>query len=385
MKVIYYSKDFLADCDFPLVKALQNKGIDVYYFIPLNRNFRKSVLFNFKEPFKKAKLIKASNIKEMMTFRECIDLDRLYFISGYSGRIWWPFSWILWLRTMRLFKEINPDVIHLAYHLTSPFEKLIYRLPFKGKKIVTVHDPFIHSNKPNAKKIEQDRLKLFKWADRFILLNDIQSSEFARHYEIPKSNINISHLGIYDTITKITPKPTEIKDKYILFFGLMAHYKGLDILLDAMKQVHKNAPDLKLVIAGGGNLDFDISKYNNSEYIEWRHRYIPIDELAGLLQNAEFSVCPYRDATQSGVVQTSLSMRCPVLGTNVGALSTAIKDGITGRIIHPCDVDALTDAILDWYNNPSYLEEIRENIELVWKPSMSWDKIADSYIEIYKD
>lgn len=384
MKVIYYSKDFFADCDFPLVKALQQRGIDVYYFIPLPRNFKRSVLFSFKNPLKKAKLLKASEIEEMKIFKDCIDLDRLYFISGYSNRTWWPFSWVLWLKTMMLFKKINPDVIHLVYHLASPFEKLIYRLPFKGKKIVTVHDPFIHSNKPNAEKMEQDRIELFKWADKYILLNKVQSYEFAEYYKIPKSEICISYLGIYDTITKVIPKPTGIKDKYILFFGLMAHYKGLDLLLEAMELVHSKSPDLKLVVAGGGKLDFDISKYKNYDYIEWRHRYIPIDELAGLLENAQFSICPYRDATQSGVVQTSLSMDCPVLATNVGALSTAVRDDITGKIIPPNDVQTLADAIIEWNNNPHMLEKIRNNIRTVWKPSMNWDKIADSYIRSYE-
>lgn len=69
-------------------------------------------------------------------------------------------------------------------------------------------------------------------------------------------------------------------------------------------------------------------------------------QLAGLLNDALFAVCPYKDATQSGVIQTAFSMDCPVIGTDVGALPEAIDNGVTGLIVPPCNSEALAHAII---------------------------------------
>lgn len=72
-----------------------------------------------------------------------------------------------------------------------------------------------------------------------------------------------------------------------------------------------------LTIAGGGRMYFDYSPYECLKYIKLINRYIPTEELAGLLQQCDFTVCPYTDATQSGVIMTSLTMSKPVVATSL--------------------------------------------------------------------
>ena len=106
--------------------------------------------------------------------------------------------------------------------------------------------------------------------------------------------------------------------------------------------------------------------------------------LAGLLKDASFTVCPYKDATQSGVIQTAFSMDCPVVATNVGALPEAIDNQITGLIVPPCDSDALADAMDKLLGDASLLKSMRANINKIWRKQMGWDKILDQYIKCYK-
>lgn len=82
---------------------------------------------------------------------------------------------------------------------------------------------------------------------------------------------------------------------------------------------------MNLVIAGGGQIYFDFKPYENLNYIKLINEYIPISSLSGLLQNALFAVCPYKDATQSGVVQMAFSANVPLIVTNVGDLPNAVK------------------------------------------------------------
>lgn len=382
MKVVYYSYAFFADCDFPLVKELQDKGIDVHYYMPLYRGFQRSSILEFKNPIKKLGLVKASSIEDMQKYKECIDLERLYFIKGFRGWFFWIPSWILWVYTLIHIKKQKADIVHIDWQFGSHFEKFIMKFALGKKKVMTVHDPIMHSGQENAISEEKKRITSFKWADYYILLNTVQTDDFTRKYSIQKERIFFSKLPNYDSISQIRSVPSSINGDYCMFFGAILPYKGLEYLLEAMVKVHQIHPNLKLVVAGGGRFYFDVSKYEQLDYIIWHHRYIGVGELSGLLKKAAFVVCPYKDATQSGVIQTSFAMNVPVVATNVGALALDIKDGINGRLVPPCDSNALADSIISLYDDRELLQLMRNNIAC--EVGNCNGKIANDYIKIYK-
>lgn len=383
MKVIYYSYPFFADCDFPLVKALQDKGVDMCYYMPLARNFKSSSIIELKKPLRKLGIIKASQIKDFEVYKECIDLERLFIISGFRGNYFWIPSWILWIYTLYHMKKQKADVIHVDWQFGSIFEKLIFKFTLGKKKVVTVHDPIMHSGQPNAIVEEKKRRRTFKWGNHFMLLNKVQTKFFQETYHISSDKISFSVLPNYDSISKITPISPNIQGDFILFFGSIKPYKGVEYLLDAMMKIHKTCPNLKLVIAGNGDLYFDVSKYHDLDYIIWMYRYISISELAGLLKACKFVVCPYKDATQSGVVQTSFSMKVPVVASNVGSLSADIENGVNGLLVPRCDVSALSEAIKSLYLNEIKLKEFKNNIISQQAFNNRNERIAIDYIRMY--
>ena len=97
-------------------------------------------------------------------------------------------------------------------------------------------------------------------------------------------------------------------------------------------------------------------------YVTIINRFIQNDELATLIRNSLFVVCPYRDATQSGVIMSSFSLSKPVIATNVGGLAEMVRDGINGIIIPPNSVKSLTQAIVALYQNHYLLNMMTENI-----------------------
>jgi glycosyltransferase involved in cell wall biosynthesis len=151
-----------------------------------------------------------------------------------------------------------------------------------------------------------------------------------------------------------------------------------------MVEIHKKHPDVKLVIAGKGQMYFDNSKFSNLEYFEIINEYIPLPRLANLLHFCEFTVCPYIDATQSGVILTSFSSNTPVVVSNVGALPAMVNNGTYGKVVPPKDVNSLTTEICNLLDNPEYIQIMRDNISNLWRPSMSWEEIADVYIKEYE-
>ncbi|MBR6292506.1 MAG: glycosyltransferase family 4 protein [Bacteroidales bacterium] len=383
MRVIYFSYPFFADCDFPLIKELQGKGVDVRCYIPIDYGFQKSSILEFNTPFKKWGIYRASKIKEMQLYKDCIDLNRLFFIAGKNS-FKNPTYWLLWICVVFHMLFQRAEVIHITWQL-SGMERILMYIPFFKKKIMTVHDPIQHSNIPEREKKEKLRRRCFKWADSFILLNQQQVKEFSKTYGIPEKSIYVSKLGAYDSITHMNLPNYNLKSKnrYIIFFGQITPHKGVEYLLSAMIRFHSEFPDVNLIIAGGGRLYFDAEPYSNLDYIQIENRYVGIRELVPLVRNALFSVCPYIDATQSGVVQTSLALNVPVVATNVGALAEMVKDGKYGKIVPPCDSGALFDAMVEMLKTPDVIEQMKDNIKNQWSLLASWSPIADIYKACY--
>ena len=111
-----------------------------------------------------------------------------------------------------------------------------------------------------------------------------------------------------------------------------------------------------------------------------------MEELYGYLLSSDLAVCPYVDATQSGVIMTAYATSLPVVATRVGGLPEMVEDGITGLLVNPKDEKDLANAILKIVSSDSILNQYKENVkQAVLNGAFSWDKIADQYLEIFID
>ena len=382
MKIIYYSSPFYADCDFPLIGELQRKGHDVRYYISIASFSKRSTLIDLKELYPHTGIYPATEIyKEFNDFRNILDLSHVYIVNQKYKQKFHPVNLLLVVRLVIHFMMQKPDVIHLT---TPPCltQKLLYLI--KNKLVLTVHDPFRHSGFTN-KMAERDRRMAFKYIPKLVLLNNRQSSSFASYYDVPQNHIFINKLGMYSSILYVDPLPFQIDRPFILFFGQIVEYKGVEYLLEAMKIVHSHYPELMLVVAGGGKYYFDMEPYKNLDYVKIINRYIGTRELAGMLRACEFGVCPYKDATQSGVVQTAFTLGVPMVVTNVGALAVAVQHNITGLVVKPCDANDLANGIMDLYSNKEKRNTMRTHIKEIWMKDMGWETIADDYLKCYEN
>ena len=381
MKIIYYSSPFFADCDFPLIGELQRKGHDVRYFISIASFSKRSTLIDLKELYPHTGIYPATEIyKEFNDFRNILDLSHIYVVNQKHKQKFHPANLFLMIKLVIHFFKQEPDVIHLTKppYLT---QKLLYQV--KKKLVLTVHDPFQHTGSTN-KMAERDRRMAFKKIPKLVLLNNRQSSSFASYYDVPQNHIFINKLGMYSCIQHIEPLPFQMDRPFILFFGQIVDYKGVEYLLEAMKIVHRHYPELMLVIAGGGKYYFDIEPYKKLDYVKIINHYIGTRELAGMLRACEFGVCPYKDATQSGVIQTAFTLEVPMVVTNVGALADAIQHNRTGLVVKPCDVDDLANGIIELHSDKEKQNAMRKSIKEEWIKDMSWSPIADDYLKCYE-
>lgn len=382
MKIAYYTQTFLLDSDFPLIKQLQCKGHDVLVLISLAPHNLRGFLLDIKRQIPRNAIISAAEYPEMQVYAGYLNICNIYFVNRTESSVRsWTYGRLM-RDVCRMIKRFNPDVVHVTYPLDT-WEMLLLR--FRKKMVLTMHDPFPHSGKHSLRS-SVGRYLSIKMSPKIVLLNEEQKESFKRFYNVESKAILVNCLGIYDYLRyfNYTPQKEKGGETNILFFGLVAPYKGLEYLCEAMVGVHEKRPDVTLTIAGRGKLYFDYSPYSKLDYIKLTNRYIGMDELVALLNRASFVVCPYKDATQSAVIMTAFGMECPVVASDVGALKEQIKNGETGVLLPPCDVEALSAAIVDLIDSPETLQKMCGNIHRQnTEGESSWEKITDKYIEFY--
>lgn len=382
MKIAYLGKIQLSDVDLSYLNAAEKK-CDITYFMEVTPRFTKGPAYNIDKVYPKSGIFKAVDIyPEIANLSGFINTDKFYIVNT-SGRLWQIKAFFTNFLLLIFLIKNKFDVIHVTWPLNI-YEFILYLL--KKKMILTVHDPFPHTGLDTF-IVRLRRKFAFTFIRKFIILNKNQRQKFLDYYHLNGKNVIDSRLSRYTYLQTVKPIKDENleNNKYILFFGKISKYKGLDYLLPAMCEIHKSNPGIKLIVAGGGRFDFDISQYKSKDFIEIRNRFIPDNEMVALIKNCLFVVCPYTDATQSGVVMSAFAFNKPVVATNVGGLPEMVTDKKFGLIIKEKNIDAITDAVNQLINNPDEITEYSQNIKNAYeKGSLSWEHEADSLINEYK-
>ena len=186
---------------------------------------------------------------------------------------------------------------------------------------------------------------------------------------------------IYDNYGEIEPREKAIESlklnqdyRYILFFGLIRDYKGLDLLLEAFSDTEIREKNIKLIIAGEyyseqAPYKILIEKYNLEQDIIQVEQFIPDSEVHLYFNACDLVVQPYKSATQSGVTQIAYHFNKPMIVTDVGGLKEMCPDGKVGYVVSP-NANEIKKAILKFFNKTN-INKMIENINQI-KEQYSW-------------
>ncbi|MBO4753044.1 MAG: glycosyltransferase [Bacteroidales bacterium] len=147
-----------------------------------------------------------------------------------------------------------------------------------------------------------------------------------------------SHLGLDES------------SRFLLFFGLIRDYKGLDLLLEAYAGLVKVFPEVKLIVAGefySGEERYhaQATHLGIDDKVIWRTEFVSDHEVRYFFAAADLVVQPYKSATQSGVTQIAYHFQRPMLVTRVGGLPEIVPDGKVGYVVDPNPKD-ITAALI---------------------------------------
>ena len=290
---------------------------------------------------------------------------------------------IYW-QAIKQLKRQKFDIVH--YNGFSPYIYLFYsRFGAKIPQFWTLHDYKTHSGEKNTRAEKINRflagLKRLTIIQHYEYLREKVIQEFQLSAEKVKALLS----GPLDVFHIFKAKKDFCPDgNYILFFGRIRKYKGVDVLLKAYSRIKMEKP--QLVIAGKGDFGFDISPFQNDPQIVFLNDYIENEVLIGLIKHCQYVVVPYRDATHSAVIATSYAMNKPVIASDVDGLKEVVFDKVTGRLVKPDAPGELQSVLEELIQNPEELDRYTANI-IKEKESgkIAWSTIIDHYVALYSE
>lgn len=298
-----------------------------------------------------------------------------------------------WWRVGRELKRLRPDLMIVKYWIPfmGPALGSIARLVRRNHhtRVICIADNMI----PHEKRIG-DRIftKYFTGGvDGYIAMSHEVFDDIGKLVKAP--NRRFTPHPVYDHYGEIISRGQALQDlgldphfRYLLFFGFIRDYKGLDLLLEAMADPRLEKSDIRLIVGGefyanGQVYEDQIRRLNLADCVIMHTDYIPNDRINRYFCAADLIVQPYKTATQSGVTQIGYHFNKAMLVTNVGGLGEIIADGRSGYVVPP-DAASIAEAISDFYKQrrQSAFEQETERL----KQQFSWGKMVDVLMELYR-
>lgn len=283
------------------------------------------------------------------------------------------------------------DVIHFQWCKIPHIDYLLifYLKKYTTSKVIyTAHNILPHDTGVKFFKIYK---KIYKKVDKIIVHTQITKDELIGLFELKNENIEVIPHGILkDLNIKYDNKKTlKIRRKKEIIFSLIGslnYYKGVDLLLEAWlndEELIKNS-EIKLVIAGSGNIDFDVIK--NIKNIIVINRYLENYELEEILEETDVQILPYRKISQSGVLLSILGKNKPVLVSKVGGLTQPFEIGEIGWVLDEVTSKEISSKIKLIINQKNKIKQIQNDSNL-WRKIhefYSWEKIGLQTFKCYE-
>lgn len=237
----------------------------------------------------------------------------------------------------------QPDIVHILAGEAYPWS--IIGVPYLRKRgipfVVSIHDAEAHSKDVFGALAQRIRVPVVRAATG-IHVHTEEAKRLIGAQNPNQRRICVIPHGSFGPLYTRYKDSAIAREKAVLFFGRIEHYKGVDILLHAKRMLD---PSWKLILAGPGKLEGRVRELiAATPNIEVHNRYLSDTEVAHLFQRATVCALPYRDATQSSVPLISAAFGVPVVATAVGGFREDVPR-VNGILVRREDPKALAEAI----------------------------------------
>lgn len=299
-----------------------------------------------------------------------------------------PFNW---LKVGRYIKKMRPDIVIVRYWtpFMGPCLGTISRIIRRNKhtKVVTIADNIF----PHERNFLDTLLSSYfvRSVDGFVTMSQSVLNDL-KHFTDTKPMAYTLH-PLYDNFGAVVPQEQALQElqldpdyNYVLFFGFIRDYKGLDLLLDAFANPQLKAMPVKLLVAGEFYVKEEkylqqIARLQLEDKVVLHTRFIPNTQVALYFSAAHLIAQPYKSATQSGVTQVAYHFEKPIVTTNVGGLAEIVSNGKVGFVVNP-DSAEIAQAVIRFFE-----ENLYDTFHAAMKEEkkrFSWDRMVETINKI---
>lgn len=278
----------------------------------------------------------------------------------------------------------SADVVHFQW-LTFPVVD-VHLLP-RGRPVVfTAH--VVPPREP--RRAEAAALRRLLGKVDAVVVHSSYGARFLRdELGAPPERVHVVPHGVFDYLTRLrAERPLDdelaaVEGPVILFFGLLRSYKGLDVLLDAFREIE----GAELWIVGLPHLPLDELEAR-ARGARGRVRFIPrfVDdaEVPALFRRADVVALPYRQIDQSGVLNVALAFGKPLVLSRVGGFTELGEEHGAALLVEPGDVDGLRTALRSLVEDPAARARLSAAAAAAAGDHLSWDAAARRTLEVYR-
>jgi glycosyltransferase involved in cell wall biosynthesis len=283
-------------------------------------------------------------------------------------------------RLLRRIDALAPDVVHVQW-LSRP------ELDIRWLRRIASRHPLVftaHNAMPRRERAYGAWREALTLAAR-VVVHSKQAVERLAEFGIDREKlVRVSH-PVFDAPAAVQVQPPS--GTTLLFFGLIRHYKGLDVLVRALPEIRQRVPEARLVVAGDpldpvAPVQELAASLSVADAIDWRLGFVPDAQIPPLVADAAVVVLPYREIESSGVLALAFGHGRPAVVSDLGAVGDAVREFGAGRAVPPEDPAALAAACADLLNDADALRAAYEGA-LAARSALTWEEAARAHEALY--
>lgn len=314
-----------------------------------------------------------------------IEIHRLPVLFSISNTPINP-MWYFWFK--KYFETIKPSIIHV--HSPVPFMADV--AAFSAGKIPVILT--YHAGSMKKGKIFTDLIidiyektflrLLFKKATAIVVVSSVLGSKILNRF---KDKLYYIPPGV--DMTKFSASKVPHSGP-IVYVGRIEHsssWKGINVLIDAMKIVCRKNSNAKLILVGSGDAVSHYCDVVASLGLQDRISFVGQktgSELVHMYHAASMIVLPSVSNAESfgmTLIEAMASGR-PVVGSRIGGIPEVIDHQINGLLVPPNNPTALADAISSLFSNPELMDQYG-NAGSEKAKQFSWDIQINRYKNLF--
>jgi glycosyltransferase involved in cell wall biosynthesis len=275
------------------------------------------------------------------------------------------------------------DVVHFQWLDVQWLDRLL--LPARPL-VLTAHD--LLPREPRRGQVSAQR-RLYDAVDALVVHSEYGRAQLVQELGLDPRKVHVIHHGAFEHLARLAPQPLDadlgrVTGPVVLFFGLLRPYKGLDVLLEAWREVPAGA---ELWIVGRPRMDIAALRAAAPASVRFISRYVSDGELASFFRRADVVVLPYTRTDrfdQSGVLATALAFVTPTVLSDVGGFGEVAATG-AGVVVPPGDAAALAAALGELLVNEDRRTRMAQAAATAAAGPYSWAAAARRTLTLYAE